>query len=177
MKISDIVSKKGKEEKPEKEVIDNEAEKLEEQRREIEKQMMSRTVRENDQPVEELKLEPVPEPVPEQEPEFRPTESEEIKYPQQKEVVDIPIPEQQQPHLPPSVEYPIEESMELPKQFKLSVVLINGMKIPIVFKCHLMEIDGILKDMDDAIEYSKVITLGDFKIPGEKVLYIDLAGR
>ena len=60
---------------------------------------------------------------------------------------------------------------------KLSVFLENGQKLPVVFKCPEDKIDLLMETVDQKIIDGEMITLGDFKFPGSRVMYMDLLGR
>jgi hypothetical protein len=110
---------------------------------------------------------------------------------EQDEVVDkYPQPQQQQrpvynqPPQPqmqrPQQQYEeIEEQVEEDpiKNFKFNVILDNGQKLPIIISSRSSEIKDIIDAIKVKIEAGRVITLGDFIIPGNKILFMDLAAR
>jgi hypothetical protein len=73
-----------------------------------------------------------------------------------------------------------QQRQQLPKGFeiyKMTVFLENGQKLPIRFVCKESELEPLMKEIDLSIEADKVVTIGDFKIVSNKILYIDLLGR
>lgn len=98
--------------------------------------------------------------------------SEMLARAQQEAPEEIDIPEE-----PPTPPMDLLEENTPAQGYKIAVFLDNGQKLPIVFQAHPQELDILMKQIDMGIEAGKVITIGSFKIPGEKILYIDLAGR
>ena len=80
--------------------------------------------------------------------------------------------QRQQPQQPPKPELP--PGMDV---YKMTVFLDNGQKLPVRFVAKDDEVTSIIKELDLLIEAEKVVTIGDFKIVGSKILYIDLLGR
>lgn len=60
---------------------------------------------------------------------------------------------------------------------KFSVFLENGQKLPIIFPCPEDRINEVMDTIDQKIIDGEMITIGDFKFPGARVLYLDLQGR
>ena len=148
MKIGDILGRKSS--KDEVETKLGEADRLMKQKDEIEKDIMEATQ--------------IPEP-----------EMEEVQQYQ-----PAPMPHQfrqtQQPqYIPPiRAQAPPQQEKET---FRMSVFLENGQKLPVTFKAIANDVPEILAEIDSLIEAKKVFTLGAFKIPGDRVMYIDLEGR
>jgi len=60
---------------------------------------------------------------------------------------------------------------------KFSIFLENGQKLPISINCPEDKIDMLMESIDQKITDGEIITIGDFKIVGSRILYIDLLGR
>ena len=85
----------------------------------------------------------------------------------------LPDPEQN----PEFTEFMNKQKPQEKTKYKISVFLDNGQKLPVVFEAFEYEVDSIFKEIDLSIEAKKMIAVGSFRFPGEKVLYIDMLGR
>lgn len=153
MKISDIIASRGK-----KELNSSLPEQAPYQPTDME--TMKRQREELEQELEESMLEPV---------------QQQQQQPYQQ---FIPHP-QPQPQPQPRMMVPPIAPVPTPEQqvFKMSIFLDNGQKLPVTFSAYPEEVVMILLKFDSDVESGKIVTIGDFKFPGEKLLYVDLQGR
>jgi hypothetical protein len=86
---------------------------------------------------------------------------------------EVPTMQQQQNYVPPQGQ---QHEIQV-GTFGLIIFLDNGQKLPIRFKALAEQVPGIIEEMELRIEAGKVITIGGFKVPGNKILYIDLETR
>ena len=96
---------------------------------------------------------------------------------------DFVMPQQQQmynqqPQPPqPQQRMQMQEQVPTKNNFRMTIYLETGQKLPVVFAAYPEEVVLMLKNIDAEIEAGRVLTIGDFKIPGNRIAYIDLQGR
>ena len=193
MKIADIVSRKNMEDQ--KQQVNpqvEEAEALRKRKAEIEEQFRKLSS-------DELFIEPT-EQLQNQQPDFNDGDDEvsrmmaeikarELRQPAPPQQQPQPQPQRQRMPQTPRQEVPTMQQQQnyVPQQgqqheiqvgtFGLIIFLDNGQKLPIRFKALAEQVPGIIEEMELRIEAGKVITIGGFKVPGNKILYIDLETR
>jgi len=183
MKISEIIGRKAVEDNKQGVAPMDEADTLRKRKAEIESQFAQMQSNEQLPPEEDVK-EYSPEEIEAMMREIGEQTNQRLQA-QQPQPQHRMMPQQPQRPVAPTVQQ--QQAYEQPVQapqvpqvlgFKMSFFLDNGQKLPIIFKALSVEHAAeIVKDIDLRIETGKVITLGDFKIPGNKVLYIDTEGR
>ena len=83
----------------------------------------------------------------------------------------------QQPQPQPQQRMQMQEQVPTKNNFRMTIYLETGQKLPVVFAAYPEEVVLMLKNIDAEIEAGRVLTIGDFKIPGNRIAYIDLQGR
>ena len=179
MKISDIVGKRSMEQDPVPSKGDQEAEKLLRQREDIEK--------ENDMEYIEKDMEEIENPkkgfFPGQQQQQRQQQPMMQQQPTQEQIM------QQQARLPTEQleeelayeEQQYQQQQQRPvsklENFKITVFMDGGIALPVIFKSRREELEAVFEDVNEKIKNGDVIIIGNFNIPGNKILYIDLLGR
>jgi hypothetical protein len=163
MKITDIMSRKNTQQ-PTAEPMVSESDRLRKQKEDIERELAMTVGQPTPPPMHEEDFVRYPTQR-QQEEDFGNYAPQPQTQPQQR-----PMPQAQMPE--PPMPGPEEK-----KLFRMSVYLENGQKLPIVFPAYPEEVILLLKNVDSEIEAGRMVTIGDFKFPGSRVMYIDLQGR
>lgn len=116
----------------------------------------------------------------------KPVEVEKEVYREElpEEVVEVPAEVVEEPREMPMEEHPVENRRNLTKEtyergslFKLTFVLVDGTKLCPIIECPEEMLNQILDAIDETIEKKGVVSIAEYKIPSERILYIDLKGR
>jgi hypothetical protein len=170
MKISDIVNKK-----KEPNVDINNMENLRKQKEEIEREAIQQM--ELDKEFERRTQEQMQQP---QQGFFTPQGQQSFAQPQQlmQQQNNNPFINVEESHTDPRLNDP-RYYQPKPKEIniKFSIFLENGQKLPIALDCPEDKVEMIMEAIDQKIIDGEIITIGDFKIVGSRILYIDLLGR
>lgn len=155
MKIADILKGKGNLNRP-MESGEAEADKLKQQREDLNKEVEDNRYREQLQQGQQ------------------PQQQQQFQQPQQS-----PQPQQQQQYRSPESKADLEPPKyeEPPTLFKLTFVLEDGTRLNPVIECMPDKLDEIMEAIDLHIISGEIITIGEYKIIPSRIMYIDLKGR
>ena len=162
MKIGDIIARKDQQqdigfgEQPQQQQKITEAEIIRKQREDIERDLAMV----NQQPQQQNYI---------QQPKMQqPVQQNYIQQPQQQNYIQ----QEQEIETEPETE-PTSQK----QKYRINIILDNGQKLPILFTCYPFEVADIIDKIELKIEAGRVIDIGGFRIPGNKIMYIDLSGK